>query len=211
MILLVFKFFCFLQDKIYLIQGILARRLNDGIHPKKGIINYGSWFLEKIPPHSVVVDIGCGHGELVQLFLDHGHNAIGIEIDRRNVNESLYARGLIHVCDAMDINFDDFGDYSVVTMSNSLEHFRDRSKLLSNMKKILQKKGGVMLVRVPALERDWLTVFKCRLGISYFLDSTHFVEYSISGLERELEGAGFNMIIDKVAFGEIYAICHIKR
>lgn len=210
MTLTIFRFLCFLQDKIYTIQGILARRLNNGIHPKKNIINYGAWFLEHIPPGSSVVDIGCGRGELVELFLEYGHEARGIEIDRRNVSDSLYDRGLIHVCDAMNVDFRRFGNFAVAIMSNSLEHFCDRNQLLINIHSGLQKTSGMLLVRVPTSERDWLTIFKRDLNIPFFLDSTHFVEYSVRELKDELSKAGFEVVIDKVAYGEIYAICRVK-
>jgi cytidyltransferase-like protein len=59
--------------------------------------------------------------------------------------------------------------------------FKDRVIFLKTLvKKIKWKddKNKQLLIRVPMIDRDWITVYKRELGIEYRLDNTHFIEYT---------------------------------
>ena len=38
-------------------------------------------FMPEIPPAAQILDLACGTGRHVKLFLDHGHNVTGVDID----------------------------------------------------------------------------------------------------------------------------------
>ena len=60
------------------------------------------------------------------------------------------------------------------------------------------------------INRDWISVYKKEIGIEYRLDHTHFIEYTFSGFETELNDVGIKIESYKIKFGEIYAVCSNK-
>ena len=62
------------------------------------------------------------------------------------------------------------------------------------------------LIRVPMLNRDWLTYYKKELGCEYLLDPTHKIEYTMDSLREELSKAGFKIECASVQFAEIWAV-----
>ena len=51
---------------------------------------------EMIEPHSRVLDVGCGDGELLKLLESRGVDGRGIELSREGVNECV-AKGLAEI------------------------------------------------------------------------------------------------------------------
>jgi len=44
-----------------------------------------------------------------------------------------------------------------------------------------------ILIRVPMINRDWLTLYKKELGIEWRLDASHYTEYTLDSLTKELK------------------------
>jgi len=59
-------------------------------------------------------------------------------------------------------------------------------------------------VRVPCLERDWTVPLRNELGLSYFSDPDHELEYTPELLRAELSEAGWKMSEPTLAWGEIW-------
>lgn len=74
----------------------------------------------------------------------------------------------------------------------------------------LHRHSNLFLIRVPMLDRDWVTLYKKELGLEYRLDVTHFVEYTLNSFAKELEDAGLKMESYRVRYGEIYAVAKGK-
>ena len=92
--------------------------------------------------------------------------------------------------------------FDVVTLSNVLEHIEYRIEFLKRMK----KKASKLLIRVPMINRDWITLYKKELGMRYYGDRGHFTEYSFDSFERELDEAGLKIEKYNIQFGEIWAV-----
>ena len=92
--------------------------------------------------------------------------------------------------------------FDVITLSNVLEHIENRVEFLKRMK----KKASTLLIRVPMVNRDWITLYKKELGMRYYGDKGHFTEYTFDGFERELEEAGLKIDRYSIQFGEIWAV-----
>lgn len=58
-------------------------------------------FISALPPNSYVADIGCGVGRDVKYLLDHGINAIGVDISREMLKEAkiVIPNGIFYVMD----------------------------------------------------------------------------------------------------------------
>jgi len=175
-----------------------------GIHPKHRLMNYHQFFVDNVDPQDAVLDIGCGNGFLtydvakkVRSVTAIDLNKDNIELARRNFSKDniKYIYG-----DASQISFGE--KFDVVIMSNVLEHIDNRYDFLLKLKKLANK----FLLRVPVLNRDWLTYYKRELGVEYRLDLTHKIEYTMESLQQELEKAGMRIERASIQFGEIWAV-----
>lgn len=131
------------------------------------------WLTRYLPGRTL--DIGCGIGDM----LVYRSNIVGVDINPMTV-EYCIARG----CDARlmtegKLPFDD-GEFDSVLLDNVLEHLEDPGALLNEIRRVLKKDHGVLLVGVPG-----------RKGWSVDLD--HKVFYSESDLVNCLEIFGFKL------------------
>ena len=83
-----------------------------------------------------------------------------------------------------------------------MEHIENRIEFLNKIKNLAPK----ILIRVPMINRDWITLYKKELGIEWRLDKTHYIEYTLESFKKELEKAGLNLEKYSIQFGEIWAV-----
>jgi hypothetical protein len=74
--------------------------------------------------------------------------------------------------------------------------------ILRKVKKLAPR----ILIRVPMINRDWITLYKKELGLEYRLDKTHFIEYTLESFKKELEQASLKIDKFSIQFGEIWAV-----
>ena len=133
---------------------------------------------------------------------------VGIDINERNISiaKSQYNNDNIdYICGDATVDLPD-GKFDVIVLSNVLEHLSARVEMLISLKKLL-KDDGKFSIRVPCLDRDWVTLYKKNLGLPYLLDSTHYVEYTNQKFAEEIEAAGLSITYQQRNFGEIWAVC----
>lgn len=197
-----------LYSFLYRLISLLAIRTEDGIHPKHRLTKYHQYFLNNVNSKSIVLDIGCGQGELAYDLSKKAHQVIGIDISHKNIK---IAQGRYS---AKNVNYY-FGDatkyrfeqkFDIIILSNVLEHLRNRIKFLNKIKKLAPK----ILIRVPMINRDWITLYKKELDISWKLDKSHFIEYTEKSFKDELSRAGLKIIQHSIQFGEIWAVVKSK-
>jgi SAM-dependent methyltransferase len=92
--------------------------------------------LHRILPPGPVLDVGAGDGTLVEAFVRHGREAVGLEP---------YASGP-HIRNAEVEEVD--GTWSAVIFWHSLEHLRSPARALSHAATLLSP-GGTLIVAVP--------------------------------------------------------------
>jgi 2-polyprenyl-3-methyl-5-hydroxy-6-metoxy-1,4-benzoquinol methylase len=153
------------------------------------------------------LDIGCGNGLLTYDVANKARNVTAIDIDEGNIEwakRNHDKENIKYLCgDATQLRFAE--KFDVIILSNVLEHIDDRLDFLLRIIKLADK----YLIRVPMLNRDWLTYYKKELGIEYRLDSTHKIEYTLESLQEELERAGLGIKSVSIKFGEIWALVNI--
>jgi hypothetical protein len=90
----------------------------------------------------------------------------------------------------------------VAVLSNVLEHVAERAELLTG----LRERAGArrLLLRVPSIDRDWVVPLRRELGLPYFSDPTHELEYTPELLREELDAAGWAMGEPTLVWGEIW-------
>lgn len=94
-----------------------------------------------------VVDIACGHGELLSKIKEDGHTVLGVEIAKDRV-DYCNSRGVKCIMkEASDTGIPS-ESFDVVIATELLEHLKEPKKVLTEIRRIL-KKGGEVMCTVP--------------------------------------------------------------
>ena len=201
---------------LYDLCGVLAVRVNEGIHPKHDLLQYKQWFLEHIQPEFVVLDVGSNTGAMPALFATKARRVYGIEINQRLTEIARQTNAATNVeyltGDATTFDYSACAPLDCVTLSNVIEHIDNRVEFLQMLRTKLpwHSDRATFLIRVPTIERDWLSVYKKSLGIEYRLDRTHTIEHTKQEFLVEIAAAGLEIEEMDVRFGEYYVVCHGK-
>jgi len=198
----------------YKLSAVLATALNDGIHPKHNIILYEKWFANNISKNDIVLDIGCNTGMMVGRLSEKAEYVYGIEINERLVNEAKFKiqkNNVEFICsDATVYDYSKCSDITIVTLSNVLEHIEYRVDFLLKIIEQIpwsSKDRKKLLIRVPMVDRDWITIYKKQIGVEYRLDNTHYTEYTYLQFKDELNKSDIKIVSYHIQFGELYAVC----
>lgn len=193
-----------LHGLTYKLASAFAIKAEGGLHPKHRLMNYHQFFLDRISPGNTVLDIGCGNGALAYDLAKKARAVVGIDANTKNQKaweEKFYAPNITYILgDATTTRFDQAFD--VVVLSNVLKHIERRVEFLEKIKPL----ASTILIRVPMINRDWITLYKKELGLDYRLDKTHFVEYTLDTFRDELALAGLSIQEHSIQFGEIWAV-----
>jgi 2-polyprenyl-3-methyl-5-hydroxy-6-metoxy-1,4-benzoquinol methylase len=197
-----------LHNLSYKLAAKLAIKTESRIHPKHRLTNYHQFFVDNIKEGDRVLDIGCGNGALTFDLAQKAKEVIGIDLSYENIKiakENYSAPNIEYIIgDAIKYNFNQ--RFDVVVLSNILEHIENRVKFLQKIKTLAPK----ILIRVPMINRDWITLYKKELGVEYRLDNTHFIEYTLETLKEELAKADLNLEEYLIRFGEIWTVAFPK-
>jgi SAM-dependent methyltransferase len=177
----------------------------DGVHPKHRLTRYHEFFVERISADERVLDVGCGIGSVARDVAERsGATVVGIDVSPWALEfartRSAHPRVTYLAADVLSYEPDE--PFDVAILSNVLEHVAPRVELL----RALRERAGArrLLIRVPSIERDWTVPLRRELGLSYFSDPEHEVEYTADLLREELREAGWEMGAPTFAWGEIW-------
>lgn len=202
--LILTKFALRLHNFSYKLASVLAIRAEGGLHPKHRLMNYHGFFIENVNSEDVILDIGCGNGALAYDVAKKAKFVTGIDIDAKKIEaarKKYTAQNIRYLIgDATKYIFDK--KFDVIILSNVLEHVDNRIGFLSKIKNISSR----FLIRVPMINRDWITLYKKEKEVEWRLDETHYTEYTLEDLRQELSTANMRLQHYSVQFGEIWAI-----
>ena len=187
----------------YKVISFLSVKYEGGIHPKHRLLNYHQFFIDNIEKDSKVLDVGCGSGELSFDLAKKALMVVGIDLNQKyleRAKEKNKTENIEYILgDATSYNFNN--KFDIVVLSNVLEHIENRTDFFKKIKPLASK----FLIRVPMLNRDWISLYKKEMGVEYRLDKTHFVEYTKEDFEKEMGEASLEIEKIEINFGEIYA------
>ena len=203
-----------LHNKLYDLSGLLATVSNNGIHPKHGILRYKEWFCDRVQPTDIVLDVGSNTGLLPMVIAEKCTFVYGIEMDpvlSKKARERCDKRNIEFLTgDATTHDFTSCRPFTCVILSNVLEHIENRVDFLRRLVNGVAwgDKSKRFLIRVPTIERDWISVYKKEVGVDYRLDRTHVIEHTREQLVEELARAGLRIESLEIRFGEFYLVCY---
>ncbi len=188
----------------FLRRWITYFALENGVHPKHRLTRYHQFFLDNIQKTDTVLDVGCGLGLLARDVAAKAREVTGIDINQRHLNiaRRQYSRSNLTYVEGDATTYDFKERFNVLIISNTLEHIQSRVEFLRK----LSSTADNFLIRVPAIDRDWLVPLKKELGVEYRLDPTHYTEYTEKSLRRELAEAGLKVHRLSIRFSEIYCV-----
>lgn len=183
-----------------------AIRHDGGVHPKHRLIRYHDFFVERIHADDRVLDVGTGNGALAFDIADRtGAFVTGIDVHRPylEVARARFSHPRVEFVEADATTWEAPEPYDVIVLSNVIEHIEHRVELLQAIMR--HARPSRVLVRVPMLQRHWEVPLREELGLPYFSDDTHFLEYDPAQLEAELAAAGLALTELQVLWGELWA------
>lgn len=185
-------------------SGFFSGKAEGGVHPKHRLTNYHKFFIDNVNPQDNVLDIGCGKGELTYDLAKKAKNVTGIDFSEKSIEfakKRFFLENIEYiVSDATkDIQEQKF---NVIVLSNVLEHIENRIEFLNKIRSLAPK----LLIRVPMINRDWITLYKKELGLEWRLHNGHFIEYTLEIFKKEIAQAGLSVQDYSIQFGEIWAI-----
>lgn len=202
------KYLLKLHNFIYHRISGLVVQINNGIHPKHRIMDYHKFFLDNIEQDSKVLDIGCGIGALTYSVSKKAGKIVACDLNANSISTAKrkYSRENIQYIIANATEFEFKDDFDYIILSNVLEHIQDRVGFLEKLKPLAK----FMLIRVPMINRSWITLYKRELRLEYRLDKTHKIEYTLNGFKDEMKRANLELIHYSIQFGEIWAKLKVK-
>jgi 2-polyprenyl-3-methyl-5-hydroxy-6-metoxy-1,4-benzoquinol methylase len=197
-----------LHSLSYKLASKFAILAEGGLHPKHRLMNYHQFFLNHVSQNDRVLDIGCGNGALAFDLAKKAVRVVGIDMNEKNQRtwKEKYAAINLEYIIANATTFQTNEHFTIVVLSNILEHIEYRVEFLKKIKRL----APIFLIRVPMIDRDWITLCKKELGLDWRLDKTHFIEYTLETFKNELAQSDFFLKNYSIQFGEIWAVCSLK-
>jgi len=130
-------------------------------------MKYKEWFSDNIGANDIVLDVGCNTGMMPEVMSLKASFVYGIEIEEKHVDIAKKLRSKINIeficADATTYDYAKCSPIDVVTLSNVLEHIEHREPFLKTLiNQISWNKANYkkLLIRVPMVDRDWITIYK---------------------------------------------------
>lgn len=132
-----------------------------------------------------VLEIGCGHGELLQRLKTDGMEVYGTDLDEERIR-FLTGKGVCcYLCDAAKAPVPEHS-MDVVICSELLEHVPDPMPVIMEMRRVLKKNGRVYC-SVPYMKHC-----DCHEHVRFFSESDFWTLFRRAGFG--IDGKGDNMI-----------------
>lgn len=196
-----------IQDDLEHVVNATALASGGGIHPKHRLTRYHDFFVERTTDADQVLDVGCGYGAVARSIAKAhpGARVVGVDYDKGRLTQ---ARASDSPANLSFVESDATksvpeGGWTVVVLSNVLEHIVDRPGFLKAL--IATTGAGRFLIRVPLFERDWKMPMRKELGVYYYSDNDHKIEHTRAEFRADMAAAGLEVDELITLWGEIWA------
>lgn len=176
------------------------------IHPKHLVECQKLWYQNEIKKNDVVLDLGCGNSIHSIKIAKTCKEIIAVDYDinQLNIGQSLSKEKNINNIKFIQNNLENklpFKNYCFdkVLCLDVLEHLSNRDRCLKEIRRIL-KPNGIVFISVPNKNTSWKKLQR-KVGLDYFSDPDHKIEYSLKEIERQLKHAKFKILsIEGIVF-----------
>lgn len=140
-------------------------------HDETYLRHYVELVIRYAPPHSKVLDLGCGNGISARLLNQADFDVVGTDISSLFLEEARAwenPRLRYQVCDVMELPFKD-ESFNVICSNELVEHLPDVETALTEMMRVVCKGGRIVISGpnlcsplIPLL--DWLNLMSGKPG-----------------------------------------------
>lgn len=152
-----------------------------------GVVESNEIYYLRQPNVKKVLEVGCGYGDMLEVFRRKGFHVFGTEASPRRA-QSCRDRGL----NVLDCGVDNFkplehvGPFDLAYSNHVLEHIADPASHLKNLASIIQEEG-YLYVQVPHLMHEVNFFHQCHTPV-------HCHSFSPRSLSLLLERHGFTPV-----------------
>ena len=192
------------HDRLFYYTLGVIKLTEGGLHPKHRVTDLHAFFVGEVAPGDRVLDVGCAYGQIATALASKAARVTALDVRP----EAIARARAEHVRSNLTFVVGEFATfptaerYDVIVLSNVLEHVRDRSTFLGKCRAL----GSKLLVRVPAIDRDWGVPYRRELGLEWRLHPDHEVEYTEESLRAELDAAQFVVERCTARYGALHCV-----
>jgi len=180
---------------------VMTRKHSRPIHPKHLLAERSDhfWYGDHLRGGTRALDVGCNVGAHANFVAKQGLAVVGFDVDPVALG---HARFLLRWEDApqalvvkaradrpfpvADSSFDRVLAFDII------EHLDEPAAMLSEIRRVLTD-DGLLLLSAPKVDTPWKRRYRAA-GLSFFADVDHRVEYTLDGLLKQMNEAGFNVV-----------------
>jgi len=199
-----------IYDQVNYAINAQCKRWGDGVHIKHEVMGgIHSFFYDRIPENSRVLDLGCGYGAVAHAIAVHSDaQVLAIDFDATQIafaKQRFPHPNIRFVVGDVFTVVPENGSCDVIVLSSVLEHLKNRAQFLRSL--TVRFKPQKFLIRVPLFERSFIAALKKELGLFPFTDDTHELEYSPQLFYDEMTEAGLTVSHFEIRWGDVWAEC----
>jgi len=184
------------KDELWIIRMNRAKEVYDYI------INH-----IKLPRKAIVFDIGCNMGTMLLPFYENGHEVMGIDYGKDNIEYGKRKAGLHLEVGSLE-KLKAFGKKAdLILLNHVLEHFSDLENKLKAIREVM-KPDAFIFIAAPGT--FWIYNLS-RGNIMAKLQNAHTWQFSLDSLRFVMECCGFELIYGNEEIKAIFKVSNIFR
>lgn len=190
----------------------LTGKSAEAVHPKH-LINseHHWWYLKYLDRSFKVLDVGCGIGVHAIKCAEVCKEVIGFDLNEKNLeiaHKMAQRKGLKNIRFMQHNAEERFPfeneSFDAVLHLDVIEHLIQRDFVLMEINRVL-KKNGLLMLSAPNRDTTWKRMQR-EVGLPYYSDPDHKIEYTLDELEMELKKSEFEIVgIEPVVYDTPFA------
>ncbi|HLG35489.1 MAG TPA: class I SAM-dependent methyltransferase [Bacteroidia bacterium] len=167
----------------------------------------------RIASDALVLDVGCGRGNVIVEIISKTQNIIGIDHNRVSVEiakEKLRNTKVEIICTDIFNYFELNEDktFDVIILCHLLEHLEEPAEFL----KSISGKSKLFYIEVPDFEATYSNLYRSAMGNNLiYTDADHVTEFDRESLEEIIIQSGLLVLASEFRFGRMKYWCSGRR
>jgi SAM-dependent methyltransferase len=166
------------------------------------------FILSNIRETSVVLDLGCGDGEIANFIAEKAKKVVGVDYNKKRIeiaqkrwqrpNLAFYNREALEFLNNTPDKFD------TLILSHILEHLDNPKEFLDKFKSYFQ----YIFIELPDFEKSYLNYYRKALNVKLiYTDDDHVSEFDRDELKTLVTDCGMEVIKEEYRFGLLKLWC----
>lgn len=160
------------------------------IHPSWRDFQEANIFYLPAKKDGRLLDVGCGSGSTIQILEQKGWNGVGIDFDRKAIENAKKKNIEVYCGDIFSQSFPD-DSFDAIIMNHVIEHLPSPILHLQECKRILKKNGTFVAITPNAESRGHAKYKENWRGLE---TPTHLQVFTVNSLKEIAVQAGFNNV-----------------